>query len=63
VGMLRFLVAVFALTLVVWALAVFVPYFQGFHHLANLGFQFSVYLLAIAVLLQGFRLLTRRRVR
>ena len=61
--MFRFLVAVFILTIVVWLLAAFVPYFQGFHHLANLGFQFSWYLLAIAVLLQGFRLFKRRHVR
>jgi hypothetical protein len=57
---LRFLLAVFTLTVIVWSLAAFVPYFQGFHHLANLGLQFSIYLLAIALLLQGFRRLFKR---
>ena len=58
-----FLLAVFALTLVVWLLAAFVPLFQGFHHLANLGMQFLIYFIVIAALLQGFRRLVilRRR--
>jgi hypothetical protein len=52
---LRFLLAVFALTVIVWSLAAFVPAFQGWHHLANLGGQFLIYLTGVALLLQGFR--------
>jgi hypothetical protein len=52
---LQVLLAVFALTVVTWLLAAFIPLFQGFHHLAMLGLRFSFYLLAIALLLQGFR--------
>jgi cyanate permease len=57
------LLAVFVLTAVTWLLAAFVPFFQGFHHLANLGLRFSLYLLAIAILLQGFRRLFKTRSR
>jgi hypothetical protein len=58
---LRLLLALFALTLVTWSLAFFVPVFQGWHHLANLGFRSLLYAFAIASLLQGFRLFNRRR--
>jgi hypothetical protein len=44
-------------------LALFVPAFQGWRHLANLGIQSSLYLLVILTLLQGFRLFKRRRIR
>ena len=53
--MVRILLAVFALTVFTWALAAFVPLFQGWHHLAKLGLQFLIYLIVIAILLQGFR--------
>jgi hypothetical protein len=57
---LRLLLALFALTIVTWLLAAFVPVFQGWHHLANLGFRSLVYGFAIVSLLQGFRLFNRR---
>jgi hypothetical protein len=47
-------------TAVAWLLAAFVPAFQGWRHLANLGIQLTLYLLAIMILLQGFRLFKRR---
>ena len=49
-------------TAVAWLLAVFVPAFQGWRHIANLGVESSLYLLAILTLLQGFRLFKRRRI-
>jgi hypothetical protein len=51
----RILLALFALTVFTWALAAFVPLFQGWHHLAKLGLQFLLYLLVMTILLQGFR--------
>ena len=55
------LVAAFTGTAVAWLLSVFVPAFQGWRHIANLGVQSSLYLLVIVTLLQGFRLFKRRR--
>lgn len=59
--MLWLLLALLTCTAVAWLLAVFVPAFQGWRHLANLGVQSSLYLLGIMTLLQGFRLFKRRR--
>jgi hypothetical protein len=57
------LLALLTCTAVAWLLALFVPAFQGWRHLANLGIQSSLYLLVILTLLQGFRLFKRRRIR
>lgn len=54
------LLAAFVGTAVAWLLAAFVPAFQGWRHLANLGVQSTLYLLIIVILLQGFRLFKRR---
>lgn len=54
------LLAAFVGTAVAWLLAAFVPAFQGWRHLANLGVQSTLYLLIIGILLQGFRLFKRR---
>jgi hypothetical protein len=58
---LQFLLAVLALTVSVWLLAAFVPAFQGWRHLANMGREFLIYLTAVAILLQGFRGLSEGR--
>ena len=60
--MLWLLLAAVTGTAVAWLLAVFVPAFQGWRHLANLGVQFTLYLLVIMVLLYGFRLFKRRHI-
>ena len=60
--MLWLLVAAVTGTAVAWLLAVFVPAFQGWRHIANLGVQGTLYLLVIMVLLYGFRLLKRRHI-
>ena len=57
------LLAVLTCTAVAWLLALFVPAFQGWRHLANLGVQSSMYLFVIMSLLYGFRLFKRRRAR
>ena len=57
------LLALLTCTAAAWLLALFVPAFQGWRHLANLGVQSSIYLLVIITLLQGFRLFQRRRAR
>ena len=61
--MFLLLLALLTCTATAWLLALFVPAFQGWRHLANLGVQSSIYLLVIITLLQGFRLFQRRRAR